>query len=432
MKIHFLNTTCLWMFLFLLSQPVSAQVTRQPYLQILTPTSVVVSWQSGTGVIGNVCYGTSVSSLTESKIESDFEEIYHEVEISGLTPNSKYFYSVDGPSKGTEEQYFITTPEIGNNTPVRIWVISDFGQTNSDQNERRLETVAQWRSFNDNNYHADFVISLGDQTEDDSRYQLQHNYFNQLEKVLTNSPLYTAIGNHDNHDGMDNYLSTFALPANAESGGMASGTEKYYSFNYANIHAVVLCTEIEDEEGRKAQVKWLKKDLENNRQDWLIACLHRPFHSGGHHRSDVDQDAQERRDDWLQILEDHGIDLVLQGHNHVYERSYLLDNLIGKTTTFTDEYLINKGLGREDEDGAYRKKMNASHQGTIFVEVPGGGVASLDFEPYSIFPIHYNGYEYEGSLVVDVNGNRMDVKFLCNEVDEKGSHIWDYFTIIKE
>ena len=56
MKIYLFNTTCLWMFLFLLSQPVSAQVTRQPYLQIPTPTSVVVSWQSGTGVIGNVYY----------------------------------------------------------------------------------------------------------------------------------------------------------------------------------------------------------------------------------------------------------------------------------------------------------------------------------------------------------------------------------------
>jgi 3',5'-cyclic AMP phosphodiesterase CpdA len=432
MKIHFFTPTGLWLLLFLLSLKVSAQVTRQPYLQIPTPTSVVVSWQSGTGVIGNVYYGTSVSSLTENIIESDFEEIYHEVEISGLTPNTKYFYSVDGPSKGTGDQYFITAPQPGSDTPVRIWVIADFGQTNSDQNEERLETVAQWKSFNSSSYHADFVLSLGDQTEDDSRYQLQHNYFNQLENVLNNSPLYTVIGNHDNHDSLHNYLSTFTLPANAQSGGIASGTEKYYSFNYANIHAVVLCTEIEDVEGRKAQVEWLKKDLERNEQDWLIACMHRPFHSGGHHRSDIDQDAQDRRDDWLKILEDHGIDLVLQGHNHVYERSYLMDNLIGKTTTFTDAQLRNNGLGREDEDGAYRKKKHAPHQGTIFVEVPGGGVASEDFEPYSIFPIHYNGYEYEGSLVVDVNGKRMDVKFLCNEADEKGSHIWDYFTIIKE
>lgn len=430
-KIFFIRKG-LWLILFLLSTQVPAQVTRQPYLQMITPTSVIICWHSATGVIGNIYWGTTIFSLTEKAIESDYEEIYHEVEIGGLNPDTKYYYSIDDSTKGTEEQYFITAPPAGSSNPVRIWVISDFGQTNSDQNERRLETVGQWKSFNNNSNHADIVLSLGDQTEDDSRYQLQHNYFMQLEKVLKNSPLFTVIGNHDNHDSLCNYLSTFALPARGETRGIASGTEKYYSFDYANIHVVVLCTEIEDEEGRKAQIEWLKNDLDNNGQDWLIACMHRPFHSGGYHRTDVEQDAQDRRNEWLPVLEDHGIDLVLQGHNHVYERSYLLDNLIGKTTTVTDANIINRGLGREDKDGAYLKKKNTPHQGTIFVEVPGGGVATENFEHYSIFPVYYSGYDYEGSVVVDVHGNRMDVQFLCNEVNEKGSHIWDYFTIIKE
>ncbi len=417
-------------FLLMISLQFSAQVSRQPFLQIPSSTSVTISWISGRGVPGEVHYGPAVNSLTESVIESEEEEIYHEVVISGLTPDTKYYYSVDGASRGTEEQYFITAPQVGSSPPVRIWVISDFGQSDSDQNEERMETVAQWKSFNGNNHHADLILSLGDQTEDDSRYQLQHNYFNQLEPVLVNTPLFTAIGNHDNHDDMVNYLSTFALPSEGESGGLASGTEKYYSFDYANIHVVVLCTEVEDEE-MPAQIEWLKKDLDANSQDWLIASMHRPFHSGGHHRTDDEQDPQDRRNTWLPVLEDHGVDLILQGHNHVYERSFMLDNLLGKTTSLTDDNVIDGGLGREDVDGAYKKK-NAPHQGTVFVEVPGGGVASKSFELYSIFPVHYNGYEYEGSLVVDVNGNRMDVKFLCNEKDEKGSHIWDYFTIIKK
>jgi predicted phosphodiesterase len=430
MKIHFVALIAVW--LFLISLQVSAQITRQPYLQKITPTSVIISWHSGTGVIGKLYYGTSVSTLTEKITESDNEEIYHEVEIKGLNPGTRYYYSVDDSTKASDEQYFITTPPAGSTGPVRIWVISDFGQSDSDQNTRRIETVNQWKLFNNDNYHADIVLSLGDQTEDDSRYQLQHNYFMQLNNVLLNSPLFTVIGNHDNHDSLCNYLSTFALPARAEAGGIPSGTEKYYSFDYANIHIVVLCTEIDDEEGNKAQVEWLKKDLDNNRQDWLIACMHRPLHSGGYHRSDIEQDFQERRNEWLPVLEDHGVDLILQGHNHVYERSYLLDNLIGKTTTLTDSNIINRGLGREDKDGAYYKKMNAPHQGTIFVEVPGGGVATDNFEHYSIFPVYYSGLEYEGSLVIDVQGNRMDVHFLCDEMDEKGSHIWDYFTIIKE
>jgi predicted phosphodiesterase len=248
MNNHFFKPSAAWIILFIsvLTIRISAQVVRQPYLQIPTPTSMVVSWISGTGVVGKVYYGTTLTSLEQNIVESDFEEIYHEVEIPGLLPDTRYYYSVDGKPRGTEEQYFTTSPEVGSRSPVRIWVISDFGQTNSDQNDERLETVAQWKSFNHNDYHADFVLSLGDQSEDDSRYQLQHNYFNQLEKVLVNTPLLTVIGNHDNHDSIRNYLSTFALPTRAEAGGAASGTEKYYSFDYANIHVVVLCTEIED------------------------------------------------------------------------------------------------------------------------------------------------------------------------------------------
>ena len=410
----------------------NAQVTRQPYLQIPTPGSIVISWQSETGVAGKVNYGTTVSSLSESKIEAEYEEIYHEVELTGLSPSTKYYYSVDGSSTGTEDQYFITAPDPGSSQPVRFWVISDFGQTNSDQNERRRETVAQWKSFNNGSYHADLVLSLGDQTEDDSRYQLQHNYFNQLENVFRNSPLYTANGNHDNHDTLVNYLSTFALPAKAEAGGAASETEKYYSFDYANIHVVVLSTEIEDDEGRNIQIEWLKKDLKLNRQDWLIAIMHRPFSSGGWHNTDVDEDAQNRRDDWIKILESNGLDLVLQGHNHIYERSYLIHNVIGNSSTFTDKNILDKGLGREDEGGAYFKTRKKTSQGAVYVEVPGGGVANKYFTLLPMFPVHYNGSDYEGSVVVDVHGPRMDVKFLCNELNEDESHVWDHFTIIKK
>lgn len=421
----------IWILLALCPAQIFAQVTRQPYLQIPTPNSVIVRWQSGTGDIGVVRYGTSLSTLTAKIIESDSEEIYHEVQINGLLPGTKYYYSVDGSSKGTPAQYFITAPTAGSSTPVRILVISDFGQTNSNQNQRRLETIARWKSFNDGSSHASFVLSLGDQTEDDAIYQLQHNYFNQLEEVLRTSPLYTVIGNHDYHDSVYNYLRTFTLPSRAQAGGVASGSEQYYSFDYANIHIVVLCTEIEDHNGEAKQTDWLKKDLDSNKQDWLIACMHRPFHSGGYHRTDEDTDAQRRRSAWLPILESHGVDLVLQGHNHVYERSYLLDNLLGKTTTVTDANKINTGLGRENEGGPYRKKKGEPHQGTIFMVVPGGGVATDNFEHYSIFPVYYSGRGHEGSVVVDIRGTRMDVRFLCDGKSEKASRLWDYFTIMK-
>jgi predicted phosphodiesterase len=427
-KQHLLCLVCLT-----LAASAFGQVTRQPYLQVPTPDAITIRWQSGTGIIGDVYYGTSVTSLSGAVTESQDERIYHEVRVSNLRPHTKYYYSVDGTRKGNEDQYFVTAPVAGSRTPVRFWVISDFGQTNTDQNPRRLETVARWKSFNENDYHADLVLSLGDQTEDDAIYQLQHNYFATLQNILRSSPLYTTIGNHDYHDSVYNYLRTFTLPAAGEAGGVASGTEQYYAFDYANVHVVVLCSEIEDEAGIKVQNEWLRKDLEKNAQDWLIACVHQPFHSGGYHPTDEVESAERRRRDWLTVLEDHGVDLVLQGHNHAYERSYLLDNLIGKTATLTNANKIDAGDGREDGNGAYRKRKGAPHQGTIFMEVAAGGTANpaSTLKHYPIFPVSFGGSDYEGSVVIDVRGLRMDGRFLCDQPDTTGSHVWDHFTILK-
>ena len=124
--------------------------------------------------------------------------------------------------------------------------------------------------------------------------------------------------------------------------------------------------------------------------------------------------------------------MILQGHNHLYERSYLIDNLTGTTEEITEENKIDTTLGREDIAGAYQKKKGKPHQGTVFIEVAPGGNATNDFTHYEIFPVYYHKENNEGSLVIDVKNNRMDVKFLCTEPDTDGNHIWDYFTIIKK
>jgi hypothetical protein len=231
-----------------------------------------------------------------------------------------------------------------------------------------------------------------------------------------------------------NYLRTFTLPASGEVGGVPSATEKYYSFNYSNIHVVVLCSEV-DEKEMKAETEWLRRDLEMNKQSWLIVGMHQPLQSAGYHPTDNDEWAQQRRKEWLTLLEDHGVDLVLQGHNHVYERSFLVDNIIGNSAEVKNANILNRGLGREDQGGAYKKpEGNRQHKGTVFITCTGGGVANaIKYYPvpYSFIPVRFPGADYEGSLVIDVNKNIMQVKFLCNELNDKGSHIWDYFTIAK-
>ena len=102
---------------------------------------------------------------------------------------------------------------------------------------------------------------------------------------------------------------------------------------------------------------WLQNDLAANSKDWLIAFWHHPPYTKGTHDSDTDLNATEIRQYILPILENYGVDLVLSGHSHTYERSYLIDGHYGQSGTFTAGMKKNAGSGRPTETGAYTKPL---------------------------------------------------------------------------
>lgn len=435
MKSREINRVGLLLVLCLVSAQLFAQVTRQPYLQIVTSNSIVIRWDTQTSEVGTVNYGSSMTSLTSTQSESS-ARTKHEITIAGLSPKQKYFYSITGSTGGASDKYFVTAPAPGSAPSTRIWVVSDFGQSNtSSDNARRLTTIAEWQAFNYNDPHADFMLSLGDQSESDTEAQLQDNYFNQLQGVLKTTPLYTIAGNHEDTDGEVTYKATFSVPTQGEAGGYPSGTKDYYSFNYGNIHVVALTVE-NSVSISGDQKTWLQNDLANNKSDWLIAFMHRPMHSAGYHPTDGSSTSLAQKANWLPLLEAAGVDLILAGHNHVYERSYMLDNLTGNSTSITAANKIDTALGRIGADHAYQKEPGKPHQGEIFITCQGGGTANDPKYlpvPFSFTPVVFKQASDEGSLVIDVNGsNRMDVKFVCDQPDLiTGNHIRDSLTIIK-
>jgi predicted phosphodiesterase len=426
----------LLLVLILISQMATAQtIVKQPYQQIVTPNSIIIRWDTDSARVGVVSYGTSLSSLTGSASDS-VPTRKHEVTIRGLSPKQKYYYSVTGASGGSSDQYFVTAPNPGTVQSTRIWVITDFGQSNSTSDDaRRLQTVGFWKAFNNNDLHADIVISMGDQSEEDTEAQLQTNYFNELQDVFKCTPLFIIAGNHEDTDGEVNYKADFTLPTRGEAGGYPSGTKDYYSFNFANIHFVALTVE-NNVNPSGAEKTWLQNDLANNKSDWLIAYMHRPMHSAGYHPTDGDATALAMKSNWLPLLEAAGVDLILSGHNHVYERTYLLDNLTGNSTSITAANKIDTAIGRIGVDHAYQKEPGKPHQGEIFIECESGGTSNDPSHlpvPFSFTPVVFKQSNDEGSLVIDVTGgNRMDVRFLCDQPDLFTlSHVWDSLTIVK-
>ncbi len=385
----------------------TAEMVRMPYLQLVTPNSAVIRWRTASPEIGVVRYGTSNNNPDKSVSEGS-AKTEHEVRITGLSYGTKYYYTVGnntGSHAGGKDFYVFPAPPAGTVSPLRVWVVSDFGQGSSETWNR---TVNSYLSFTGDT-HTDVVLGTGDQVDEpyDSSYTCE--FFNPLNPVLRNSPGYFAEGNHDNHDlegGTDNMYKHFTLPENAELGGFPSGTEKWYSFDVGNVHFICI-NNYEDESAAGPQGEWLKKDLAATKQLWRVLFHHKSEYTAGHHYEIPDGSVN----DLTKLLEDGGVDLVLTGHNHVYERSFLIDGIYSNIwNPETQKYIdTKKGVCGE----SYRKE-NGPHNGTIYLNNTGAGYSGK-FE-VSLLPFMTTAFERTpGSVILDFNDDSLKATFLRSD-----------------
>lgn len=399
-------------------------LTRGPYLQSGTTTNVIVRWRTGRESISRVRFGVDLNDL--SSVSEDLTpKTEHELRLNGLSPDTRYFYKVessDNDLAGGPSHFFVTSP-VGPK-PTRIWALGDPGTANGNQRAVR----DAYYNFNGNRY-TDLWLLLGDNayysgTDD----QYQQAIFDMYPEVLRQSVLWPTIGNHETYSTLSfddfPYLHIFTLPQRGEAGGMPSGTKRYYSFNYGNIHFVCLDSMSSDRLTGSPMLQWLEQDLGANTNDWLIAFWHHPPYTKGTHDSDWEIELVEMRENALPILERYGVDLVLCGHSHVYERSYLLNGHYGTTDTFRSDMRVNAGDGRINGNGPYTKSARGPlpNQGAVYVVAGSSGQlggGSLNH------PAMYVSMNAMGSMVLDINGNRLDAQFLGL------SGVLDSFTILK-
>jgi hypothetical protein len=243
--------------------------------------------------------------------------------------------------------------------------------------------------------------------------------------------LWPTLGNHDGATAdsasqSGPYYDIFTLPKSAEAGGLASGTEAYYSFDYGNIHFICLESHETDRSPGGAMLSWLQLDLAETLQEWIIAFWHHPPYSKGSHDSDTGLQLKQMRENALPILEAAGVDLVLSGHSHSYERSFLLDGHYGTSDTLMESMKIDAGDGRTNSDGAYKAIYNEAnpYQGAVYITAGSSGKTTYGTLDHPVM-VHAS-LQRLGSLVLDVNGNRLDARF----VRENGN-VDDYLTILK-
>jgi acid phosphatase type 7 len=423
--------------------PAAAVLIRGPYLQIGTSNSVVVRWRTDIANDAKVNYGLSADSLTSVATNAS-SVTEHEIQLTGLAANTKYFYSIGSSSQtlqGDANNFFVTAPVVGTEKKTRVWVNGDCGNNSTNQKN----VLNQYLNYMGTNY-TDLWLLLGDNAYDngtDAEYQTK--FFDiYKDKLLKQSVLWPSPGNHEygsNATRMNDhaiaYYDIFTVPKTAQAGGVASNTESFYSYNYGNVHFISL-----DSYGKESntyrlydtlgpQVVWLKQDLAANTQKWTVAYWHHAPYSLTSHNSDTETELVNIRQNLLKILERYKVDLVLCGHSHGYERSKLLKGHYGNEASFTAAMNVSQSSGKYDGSASscpYVKNNASSYDGTVYVVA--GSAGQLSSATQSTYPhaaMYYSNVSNGGSLVLEIEANRLDAKWVCAD-----GVIRDKFTIEKD
>lgn len=423
------------------------RLIRGPYLQVASSTGILIRWRTDVSARSKVRYGISPSKLDQAAEDLTLLT-EHRVQLKGLKPATRYYYSIGGLKdtlQGNQDNYFTTLPEPGKVGHYRIAALGDCGD-NSINQRRVKEQVLKYTGDKD----LTAWILLGDNAySDGTDSEFQSKFFNiYKDDLLKKYPLFPTPGNHDYHDTdltekhaqethETAYYQNFSMPVNGESGGVPSHTQAFYSFDIGNIHFLSLDSYGKEDRTYRLydtlgpQVQWIKKDLAANKnKGWVVAFWHHPPYTMGSHNSDQEEELVKIRENFIRIMEREGVDLVLNGHSHDYERSRMMKGHYGPANTFdAKKHNLSTSSGKNDgsPDSAPYQKDPAHNQGTVYVVSGSAGKLGGKQSTYPHNAMYFSDAEHGGASVLEVEGNRLELKWVCAD-----GEIRDQFTIIKK
>ena len=279
---------------------------RLTYLQQVTTSSAKLGWVSAgdedthvavTNPAGGVLSLATATAEDASLRPEGERQMWSSMSV--LAPASTYCYQLVGRDQPIIERTgFRTAPSADSDEPVRFLAFGDSGGGGADQYAllEQMYTVP-----------FDLIVHTGDLAYDDGTMgQYEDTVFGVYGDLFRNIPFFPAAGNHD-YKTMRGapFREVFDLPG--DSG------EKWYSYDWGRVHFVALDTEAD----YATQAAWLDRDLAATQLPWKIVYMHRPPYSSGSHGSDTTLRAK-----LAPVLQKHGVQLVLSGHDHDYERMH--------------------------------------------------------------------------------------------------------------
>lgn len=418
-----------------------AEFVRNPYLQITGPNSTYICWKTDNQCFSKVLYSTNKYNLNLISYNSTPDTL-HFNQLTGLAPSTKYFYTVskNNVSMSSDTFYFYTAPAPGSGQKIRVLALGDCGTNYSQQ----LNVKASINNFCKNKY-VNCVLLLGDNAYNNGlETEYQTGFFNPYNSnfIFSKSCIYPAPGNHDYAQDFSlasnknvPYYSIFKTPLLGELGGTPSYNKAFYSYNYGNTHFISLDSYgIESSmyhlwDSLGPQYLWLEQDLKNDKSMWKIVYFHHPPFTMGSHNSDTEMDLVYIRRNLAHLLEKYGVDLVINGHSHLYERSWLQKGHYSLEGTFNKSvHTIDSSSAKYDGsvNSCPYKKDTSDNKGTVYVVAGAAGKLGITQSTYPHNCMYFSDNTKSGALILEIEQNRLDAFYI-----EEDSLVHDKFTILK-
>jgi predicted phosphodiesterase len=308
-------------------------ITKGPWMPQVTPTSAVVRVEVDppapvTLEVGLSAKVGSTDAGAGSVIESREARALHTILVQGLAPATRYPFTVrvhGAPRYGA----ITTAPADASGAPFRFLA---FGDNRTDDAAHAAVVRAMVSAA------SDFVVHTGDMVDNGASPSQWQTFFDVEAPLTRERPLFSCVGNHELVDGAGaeyvRYFGSAELPGEVVAPAAAivgvpltsaataapSLEQLRGTFRWSNARFFLLNGMVQYGSGPSRA--WLERVLADADQEpglvWRIAVVHHgPWSSGPHGDNALLHDAKIP-----QLLRAHGVDLVLSGHDHLYERGF--------------------------------------------------------------------------------------------------------------
>ncbi len=305
---------------------------RRPYVQNVRRTRATIRWTSFNSGAASVLIRDAAreerivecrsEEMTPEQTNLPYTYFKHTAALAGLEPATEYSYRVRLDGQVFEPEVELSFRTSGASA-CSFLAIGDTG-TGSREQSQLAERIQKEQ--------PGLVIHTGDIAYPTGRYETyEERYFDFYHALMRRVPFFPCPGNHDYYETRAYpYLSVHDLPSENVT---QQDQGRYYSFDWGDVHFISLDSNeslSQAASGRGEMLRWLERDLAGTNKFWRIAFFHHPPYAFG--PNSRDSEAARARSLIVPILDRYGVPLVLNGHEHSYQRTRPINRTVYITT----------------------------------------------------------------------------------------------------